>query len=31
MVRATSTMLETVLPSLNETDLAVTYPLEVLG
>jgi hypothetical protein len=31
MVRATSVMLETVLPSLSEADLAATYPLEVLG
>jgi Protein of unknown function (DUF1572) len=31
MVRATSTMLETVLPSLNAEDLEKPYPLEVLG
>jgi Protein of unknown function (DUF1572) len=31
MVRAISAMLEKVLPSLSEADLAATYPLEVLG
>jgi DinB superfamily len=31
MVRATSAMLETVLPSLSPEDLEQPYPLEVLG
>ena len=31
MVRATSGMLETVLPALNPEDLEKPYPLEVLG
>jgi Protein of unknown function (DUF1572) len=31
MVRQTSAMLEKVLPSLSDADLAATYPLEVLG
>jgi Protein of unknown function (DUF1572) len=31
MVRATSTMLETVLPALSPEDLEKPYPLEVLG
>jgi hypothetical protein len=31
MVRATSAMLETVLPSLSPEDLELPYPLEVLG
>ena len=31
MVAATSAMLEKVLPTLSEVDLAANYPLEVLG